>query len=58
MIKVYIPGMKSNLIKIYPLFTTVFFFRASLLAQVIKNPPAMQETPVQFVGREDPLEKG
>ena len=23
-----------------------------------KNPPAMQETPVQFLGREDPLEKG
>ena len=58
MIKVYIPGMKSNLIKIYPLFTTVFFFRASLLAQVIKNPPAMQETVIQFLSQEDPLEKG
>ena len=23
-----------------------------------KNLPAMQETPVQFLGREDPLEKG
>ena len=23
-----------------------------------KNPPAMQETPVQFLGQEDPLEKG
>ena len=22
------------------------------------NPPAMQETPVQFLGQEDPLEKG
>ena len=29
---------------------------ASLIAQLIKNPPAMQETPVQFLGREDPLE--
>ena len=25
---------------------------------VVKNPPAMQETPVQFLGWEDPLEKG
>ena len=27
-------------------------------AQLAKNPPAMQKTPVQFLGREDPLEKG
>ena len=31
---------------------------ASLVAQLVKNPPARQETPVQFLGREDPLEKG
>ena len=32
---------------------------ASLVAQIVRNPPAMQETPVvQFLGREDPLEKG
>ena len=31
---------------------------ASLIAQWEKNPPAMQETLVQFLGREDPLEKG
>ena len=30
---------------------------ASLVAQLAKNPPAMQETPVQFLDREDPLEK-
>ena len=30
---------------------------ASLIAQLVKNPPAMQETPVQFLGREEPLEK-
>ena len=30
----------------------------SLIAQVVKNLPSMQETPVQFLGREDPLEKG
>ena len=32
--------------------------RASLVAQPVKNPPATQETPVQFLGWEDPLEKG
>ena len=26
---------------------------ASLVAQTIKNPPAMQETPVRFLGQED-----
>ena len=31
---------------------------ASLVAQLVKNPPAMQETPVQFPGWEEPLEKG
>ena len=30
---------------------------ASLLAQLIKNLPAMQETQVRFLSREDPLEK-
>ena len=28
------------------------------MAQLVKNLPAMQETPVQFLGEEDPLEKG
>ena len=32
--------------------------RPSLIAQLVKNPPAMQETLVQFLGWEDPLEKG
>ena len=31
---------------------------ASLRPQLVKNLPAMQETPVQFLGQEDPLEKG
>ena len=30
---------------------------ASLLDQLVKNLPAMQETQVQFLGWEDPLEK-
>ena len=32
--------------------------RASGVAQTVKNPPAMQETQVQSLGWEDPLEKG
>ena len=31
---------------------------ASLIAQLVKNPPAVQETLVRLLGREDPLEKG
>ena len=31
---------------------------ASLIAQLVKNPPAMQETWVGFPGWEDLLEKG
>ena len=31
---------------------------ASLMAQTIKNLPAMQETQVQSLGQEDPLERG
>ena len=31
---------------------------ASLMAQMVKNPPAMQETWVRSLGWEDPLEEG
>ena len=31
---------------------------ASLTAQLVKNPPVMQETLVQFLGQEDSPEKG
>ena len=30
---------------------------ASLVAQVVKHLPAMQETQVRYLGQEDPLEK-
>ena len=42
-------------------FKFIFFFLkgASLLAHMVKNNlPAMRETWVQFLGLEDPLEKG
>ena len=31
---------------------------SSLVAQTVRNLPAMQETRVRFLGQEDPLEKG
>ena len=34
------------------------FIESSLVAQLVKNLPAIQETPVRFLGREDLLEKG
>ena len=35
-----------------------FSFGASLVAQMVKDPPAMRDTQVQSLGGEDPLEKG
>ena len=36
----------------------VFFKKGvSLIAQMVKNPSAMQEALVRFLGQEDPLEK-
>ena len=36
----------------------MFILFASLVVHLVKNLPAMQETPVQILGQEDPLEKG
>ena len=33
-------------------------FWASLVAQLVKNPPTMRETWVRSLGKEDPLETG
>ena len=33
-------------------------FLGFLVAQMVKNPPAMRDTWVQSLGQEDPLEKG
>ena len=32
--------------------------RTSLIVQLVKKLPVMQETPIQFLGQEDSLEKG
>ena len=38
---------------------TIYSYKwAFLVAQMVKNPPAMQEMQVRSLGREDPLEKG
>ena len=44
---------KSHLVLEYVLYTNL----ASLVAQTVKNLPAMKETQAQSLGREDPLEK-
>ena len=36
----------------------MFFLGASLVVQMVKNLPAVQETQIQSQGQEDPLEKG
>ena len=40
------------------LFSSDILRWASLVAQMVKNLPAVQETQVQPVSQEDPLEKG
>ena len=45
-----------HLLKLYLLKVTIP--RDSLVAQAVKNLPSMQETWIQSLGWEDPLEKG
>ena len=46
---------KNGMLFVY--FDLKEVIRSSLIAQLVKNLPAMQETQVQFLGQEDPLEK-
>ena len=49
----------STLPFLYTLFLSSYsLLRASLMAQTIKNLPAVQKTQVRSLGWEDPLEKG
>ena len=43
-------------LKVYDLFIK-FYSLLTLVAQMVKRLPAMWETRVRFLGREDPLEK-
>ena len=43
---------------LHQLSFTLLYPEASLVAQMVKNLSAMQETQVQSLGQENPLEKG
>ena len=47
--------MTSPLISFY---LDILHIGVSLVAQLVKNPPAIQVPPVRSLGWEDPLEKG
>ena len=51
-------GWKIYFIRLTDLPTSLWRFRDFLVAQTVKNLPAMQETRVRSLGRKDPLEKG
>ena len=52
------PKINYKKVKKMDWWTERYVRGASLIAQLVKNPPEMQETPVRFLGREDLLEKG
>ena len=43
---------------IYACICVIVYIWASLVAQMVKNPPEMQEILVQILGQKDSLEKG
>ena len=55
-------GNSSSIVKVSPVLATVlmgiFLATSSLIAPIAKNTPTMQDTWVQSLGWEDPLEKG
>ena len=55
----YPQNMVNKLVSVLPkFFLCIFIIWAFLIAQLVKNLPEMQETPVQFLGQEYMLEKG
>ena len=58
MTRVFFFHHRSPVVLYVKLLMSTTSSRASLIVQLIKNPHAVQETPVQFLGGEDPLEKG
>ena len=55
---IYVPNNRNKRVfEVYIFFCLFVYIGASLIAQLVKNPPAMQETWVQSLGWEDPLEK-
>ena len=61
-VEIYLENKLTMETRFHNLYISMWFIaymnmRASLIVQSIKNLPAMQETWVRFLGREDPLEK-
>ena len=50
--------MPSHYYVLLPIIITYAVIRASLVAQMVKNPPTKWETWVLSLGQEDPLEEG
>ena len=50
--------MSINIMRTVLYHITMVYYMASLVAQLVKNLPAMQETPVQSLGQEYPRKKG
>ena len=55
-----LPGSQVKTLHKYTAVNTTIYSdtRASLVAQMVKNSPAVMETWIQFLGWEDPLEEG
>ena len=53
----YLETLKEVFSKLFKLKSFLEGYRASLVAQMVKNPPVMQETQVPSLEQEDPLEK-
>ena len=58
MLKLKLPYFGHLIQRIDSLEKTLMLGGASLIAQLVKNLPAMQEITVRFLGRKDPLKKG
>ena len=50
-------GDRVRMIQERYFYCVLYFYGAFLVAQMVKNLPAMQETQVKSLGREDPLEE-
>ena len=53
-----VAGMRQMMFDVTILSIVLQVNGTFLITQLVKNPPAMQETLVRFLGLEDPLEKG
>ena len=49
---------RANTDRVYIFYVLSSKYRASLVAQMVKNQPAMREIQFGSLGQEDPLEKG